>query len=175
MKECNNPRYRQSNTNAYRRIWQPSSTSPIFSQRSPGVYDYSSLPSSPTTLTSVDTFPTFNVQRASTNSEELINIGTTEKLGKLNKSDLPFQVGRNQNAMVFGTANNSINGLGYKLEAPIEENLIQLDDSPKHRLRARKPNNMKNDTKNNFDKNDYRFENEQKFSMPNYSIPKSFL
>lgn len=77
--------------------------------------------------------------------------------------------------MAFGTANNSINGLGYKLESPIEENLIQLDDSPKHRLRARKSNNMKNDTKNNFNKNDNRFENGQKFPMPTYSIPKSFL
>jgi len=70
----------------------------------------------------------------------------TEKLGKLIKSDLPSKFGRNQNTMIVGKSNNSVSYLGHKSEKHIEENLIQLEDSPKHSLRARKPNNMKNYT-----------------------------
>ena len=174
MKDCNNPRYRQSNTNAYRRIWQPSASSP-FSQTSPGVYDYSSLPSSPTTLISVDTFPTFNVEKALTNSEEFLNLGRTEKLGKLIKSGLPSKPSRNQNKTSFGTTNKSIDGLGYKPEKLIEENLIQLDDSPKHSLRARKPYNATNEAKNNLNTIKFEFDENSKFSLPTHPQLKSFL
>ena len=73
----------------------------------------------------------------------------TEKLGKLIKSDLPSKLGRNQNTMIVGMSNNSASYLGHKHQKHIEENLIQLEDSPKHSLRARKPNNMKNYAKVN--------------------------
>ena len=174
MKDCNNARYRQSNTNAYRRIWQPSASSP-FSPTSPGVYDYSSLPSSPKTLISVDTFPTFNIEKALTNSEEFLNLGRTEKLGKLIKSGLPSKPSRNQNKTSFGTTNKSIDGLGYKPEKLIEENLIQLDDSPKHSLRARKPYNATNDVSNNINANKFLFEDGSNFSISTPPQLKSFL
>jgi len=126
-------------------------------------------------LISVDTFPTFNVERALTNSEEFLNQGRTEKLGKLNKSGLPSKPSRNQNLTSIGTANNAINGLGYIPEKLIEENLIQLDDSPKHSLRARKPYNTTNDASNNLNTSKFQFDETSKFSLPTHPQLKSFL
>lgn len=120
-----NSRYAQSNTNAYRRIWH---------SISPRTYDYSSLPSSPTTLTSMDIMASFVGTTAPTNSDELLLAGNVEGRGPFNQSDLPFQTKSGLTQPVNSTKSHKI-----------EENLIQLEDSPKHSLRSRKTASIKSD------------------------------
>ena len=120
-----NSRYAQSNTNAYRRIWH---------SISPRTYDYSSLPSSPTTLTSMDIMTSFVDTTASTNSDELLLAGNVVGRGPFNQSDLPSQ-----------TKSGLTQPLNSTKSHKIEENLIQLEDSPKHSLRSRKTASIKSD------------------------------
>lgn len=101
---------------------------------SPRTYDYSSLPSSPTTLTSMDIMASFVGTTASTNSDELLLAGNVVGRGPFNQSDLPSQ-GKSGLTQPFNSTKSH----------KIEENLIQLEDSPKHSLRARKTASIKSD------------------------------
>ena len=165
-----NSRYGQSKTNAYRRIWRPESS---INHAPSWAYDCSSLPASPTTLTPLDeTKIKFRHNKIPTNSVEFLHPGKGRRLRQLNNSDLPFN-SENETSKLSNT------GLKTKYHSKtknMNENLIQLEDSPKHSLIARKTLNSKcaSATSNSGINNIIRFEDELGQSTSGFSQTQGF-
>jgi hypothetical protein len=109
----------------------------------------------------------FGVNNASTNSEEFLDSRSESRIDHAKKSDLPVNMKYETAQRIKDAFCKTIDNSLHKSAQNIEENLIQLDDSPKHMLRARKPNTaIKTEAFNlNHGKNsNFRFEDESGLS-----------
>jgi len=126
------------------------------------------LPSSPTKLTSLDaSAKKFRTDKVSTNSEEFLHSVNGRGIGHFDKSDLPSNL-KNETTQLFS---KSLKNMDDSKIQNIGDNLIQLEDSPKHSLRARRATNMKykTSTKNTGNYNYFRFEDESRHSTSGFS------
>ena len=122
----------------------------------PTAYNYSSLPSSPSILTSPDILTKTSIDIASPNSEQYLH-HKRGMLENINNSGLPVNIMKNSSSPSTVCSRNT----NYD-----EENLMQLDDSPKHRIRARKPKIIRKEpfTLNIFNYDNCKFQDEIGFS-----------
>lgn len=111
-------------------------------------------------MTSSDILTKTNIDIGSTNSEEYLHHDKRGGLDKLNNPDLPGNIMKDT-SLPFDRSMGCSRNSNYD-----EENLIQLDDSPKHRLRVRKPKIMRKEpfTPNNGNHDSCRIQDEVGFS-----------
>jgi hypothetical protein len=81
----------------------------------------------------------FGVNNASTNSEEFLYSRRESRTDEAKKSDLPINMKYDTRQKIKDAFCKTMDKSLHTSAQHIEENLIQLDDSPKHSLRARKP------------------------------------
>ena len=81
----------------------------------------------------------FGVNNASTNSEEFLYSRKESRTDQTKKSDLPINIKYETTQKIKDDFCKTMDKSLHKPAKHIEENLINLDDSPKHSLRARKP------------------------------------